>query len=66
MIEIDYLESKLNFKIPEEQKKQSLLYTPVSNILPTIMPIVNEKRKIIKPIEDKVNKTKEDLIKSTL
>ena len=66
MIEIEYLETKLNFKIPEEQKTQSLLYSPISNIIPTIMPIVNEKRNIIKPIEDKVDKTKEDLIKSTL
>ena len=61
LFEINHLSSSFGNIIPKEQKQKSVLFEPICNIIPTLIPVARQNAYWTKPIEKKVKKIKKGL-----
>ena len=61
LLEIQHLSSTFGNIIPQKEIKKSVLYRPVYNIVPTILPIAKERKTWTRKLKKTINKAVKDV-----
>ena len=61
LFEIQHLSNTFGNVIPKKEIQKSILYKPVYNIVPTILPVAKEKKKWTRKLKKTINKAVKDV-----
>ena len=61
LLEIQHLSNTFGNIIPKEETQRSVLYKPIYNIVPTILPVAKERKTWTRKLKKTINKAVEDV-----